>query len=93
MHAARPLRVLFVFLFLCLFVMQGMGLRLPARPDEENDFFRDADILQLHHGRIRQPRLHNHGIQNILLDLGIISTAEGCMHGALRSVDTRYIRE
>lgn len=73
--------------------MQGVGLRLPARPDEENDFFRDADILQLHHGRIRQPRLHNHGIQNILLDLGIISTAEGCMHGALRSVDTRYIRE
>ena len=33
-------------------VMQGVGLRISARPDDQHSIKRDADILQLHHQRI-----------------------------------------
>lgn len=41
--------------------MQGVGVRLPARSNEEHHVARDADILQLRHERVHQPRLHNNG--------------------------------
>ena len=33
-------------------VMQGMGVHISARPDDQHNINRDPDILQLHHQRI-----------------------------------------
>lgn len=48
-------------LSLSCFSPQGMGVHFSARPDKGHNFVRNADILQLHHERVGQPHLHNHG--------------------------------
>ena len=48
-------------------VIQGMGVHISARSDDQHNINRDPDILQLHHQRIEQPHLHVLGMHGIAL--------------------------